>query len=190
MDLYREAVISDNIEFFNSTLKDLAPRHFFTDAVRCAEINPPLAIAGVTCLLCGIEGSLRFSVQEKLDKFEHPETADLDEGNNLNNILLRKSLGLGFDIESLSFPTERGRMKEIVSTNKPPSGIVLWRNEFAHGRAYRSAEEIGGTVFSDSIMMAPAFRELLDLSYNFSMELAKFRGTVEFPKRPVNPLSL
>jgi hypothetical protein len=175
MNLDREIAIAANINFFEAALPSLAARHFFTEAVRCAEPQPMLSLAGITCLICGIEGALRFSLNEQEKDQKQDETQDLDGGDNLNNRLLRRAANLGFNIEVLAFPEEQGSMEQIVSKAKPGASLVEWRNEFAHGRAFRTAERIGEYVFSDSIMMGPAFRELFIISYKFSSELARFR---------------
>jgi hypothetical protein len=175
MNLDRKIAIAANINFFEAALPLLAARHFFTEAVRCAEPQPMLSLAGITCLICGIEGALRFSLNEQEKDQKQDETQDLDGGGNLNNCLLRRAANLGFNIEVLAFPEEQGSMKQIVSKAKPRASLVEWRNEFAHGRAFRTAERIGEYVFSDSIMMGPAFRELFIISYKFSSELARFR---------------
>jgi hypothetical protein len=176
-----------NIVFFEESLPGLAARHFFTDAVRCTQLNPPLYLAGLTCLICGMEGALRFSLNAKQGASLAYETDDLDGGPNFNIKLLRLASEQGFNVEVFAFPEEKGRMLEIIGNNEKP-GLVEWRNEFAHGRAYRTAESIGDSTYSDSIMMGRAFRDMLNLSYNFATELARFLEVERSPSPPQNPL--
>jgi hypothetical protein len=190
MSIKRASAIANSIKFFDTALGNLASRHFFAEAVRCVEYAPPLSLAGITCLICGIEGSLRFSVEEHCAQKNSPENVDLDNSLNFNNRLLQKASQLGFDIEVLAFAEEIGEMEKLVEVKKPPVGIVMWRNELAHGRAYRMAENFDQIVWSDPIMMVPAFREALDISYRYSRELAKFRGVDLSPDNPLNPLNL
>lgn len=189
MNLLRERAIVENIDFFENAFQSLAARHFFIEAARCAGPEPRLSLAGLTCLICGIEGALRFSLNERENQQKHDETHDLDGGDNFNNSLIRKAYKQVFDIEVFAFDEEKGRMKEIVASNKPPAGLVMWRNEFAHGRAYRTAEKIGNDVFSDAFMMQPVFSALFDLSYKFAHELAEFRGMHLSLGSPTNPFS-
>ncbi len=193
MNIQRADVINENLTFFETALQSLAARHFFLDAVRCKRPDPQLSLAGLTCLLCGIEGCLRFSISEKnAGKFQL-ETVDLDKVDNFNNDLLKEADQLGFDIEVFAFPEESKKMREIVTAQKVngqktiKAGIVEFRNEFSHGRAYRAAEKIGDFEFSDSLMLGPQFREMLEISYLFSRELARFRGfefSLESPRNP------
>lgn len=185
----RHIAIAENLVFFEKSLPGLAARHFFMDAVRCAEINPPLSLAGLTCLICGMEGALRFSLNSKKATSLANETDDLDGGHNFNIDLLRQASKQGFNIEVFAFPEEKGKMLKIIE-NKEKPGLVEWRNELAHGRAYRTAENIGDSTYSESIMMGPAFREMLNLSYEFATELARFLGVEPRPLPPPNPLDL
>ncbi|WP_323035016.1 hypothetical protein [Pararhodobacter sp.] len=190
MNIKRARVISENITFFNTALENLAARHFFTEAVRCVEYDPPLSLAGITCLICGIEGSLRFSVEEHCTQKKSSETIDLDSSLNFNNRLLQKAAQLGFNIEVLAFHEEVGKMAKLVEVKKPPVGIVMWRNELTHGRAYRAAANFGQSDWSDPIMLEPAFKEMLDISYRYSQELAKFRGVELSPDNDLNPFGI
>ena len=118
------------------------------------------------------------------------ELHDLDGGINFKNELLRDAASQGFNIEVFAFPEEKGRMGKIVSGNKPRAGLVEWRNEFAHGRAHRTATMIGDYVYSEPIMMAPAFRDMFNVSYEFSSELARFREIELDRSPPQNPLDV
>ena len=192
MDLTKEFNIANNLEFFEKCLGGIAARHLFLDAIRCAEASPPLNAAGITSILCGIEGSLRYCIQETENS---TELDDLDEVSNLNHPLLKMASDRGFDIETLAFPCESGSMKQLASSKphrkKPQSycGIVLWRNEFAHGRLFRSAFRAGHEIFSGTYTLAPAFKELIDISYRFSEEVLRFRRASSAPARPQNPLA-
>ncbi|NHQ73717.1 hypothetical protein HAT86_04450 [Roseovarius gahaiensis] len=192
MDLAKEIAIAKNLEFFEQCLGGVAARHLFLDAIRCAEANPPLSAAGITSILCGIEGSLRYCIQETENS---TELDDLDKGPNLNHPLLKKANDRGFDIETLAFPCESGSMEQLASSKPNPKnpqsycGIVLWRNEFAHGQLFRSAFMAGDEIFSDTYTLAPAFKELITISYRFSEEVLRFRRASNAPARPLNPLA-
>lgn len=184
----RHHAIAKNTEFFEKALSGLAARHFFTEAVQCAAPNPPLSLAGLTCLICGIEGALRFSLNAQKSDGPLNATCDLDGGPNFNRTLLLSAAEQGFNIEVFAFPEEKGRMRDIVSNPEEQPGLVKWRNEFAHGRAYRAAEKIGGYIYSDSIMMGPAFRDMLNISYKFASEIARFMEIESDMLSPQNPL--
>lgn len=188
IDMDREILISKNIVFFESHLTGMASRHFFVEAVRCSKPQPAFFLAGVTCLLHGIEGALSHAIYEvgKQAKLSEDHAMDRGEHKNLNNQTLRRALDLGFDIETLAFPEEQGHMRKRVKHNDPV-GIVQFRNEFSHGKTFRATEKIGNALISDTSLLAPHFRELLTLSYRFVLELERFMGRdcrVSVPENP------
>lgn len=188
IDIDREILISENIAFFESHLSGMASRHFFVEAVRCSK-PPSLFLAGLTCLLHGIEGALSHAVYEvgQHAKLSEDHAMDRGEHKNLTNQTLRRALDLGFDIETLAFRQEQGQMSKRVKDNKPV-GIVQFRNEFSHGKTFRATEKIGDTLISHPFLLAPHFRDLLTLSYRFVCEVERFMGRdcgVSVPENPV-----
>ncbi|MBU2991658.1 hypothetical protein Q4555_16020 [Octadecabacter sp. 1_MG-2023] len=177
IDLEREIKISENLEFFEQSLGGMVARHYFTEAVRCAVPQPALFLAGISCLLHGIEGTLSQAIYESTNSSKQSEDdQDKSKHRNLNNKALKFDSEKGFNLEVLAFPEEVGQMKKLVSKNEPV-GIVEFRNEFSHGKAYRATETMGKIIISDRVLLAPIFKALLALSYEFVGELARFRGT-------------
>lgn len=175
VDLEREKLIVENLQFFERSLKGMVARHYFAEAVRCAEPQPRLCLAGISCLLHGIEGALSQAIYESTNASTQSEDdQDPSKHRNLNNKALKIASKEGFDIEVLAFPEEAGQMKKLVIGNDPV-GIVQFRNEFSHGKAYRATETIGSVLISDPFLVAPIFKDLLSLSYDFVQELARFR---------------
>lgn len=189
IDLDREILISQNLRFFESSLNGIAARQFFIEAVRCSEPQPGFFLAGVTCLLHGIEGALSNAINEVENNSNLPEDHPMDRGEhkNLKNWTLKRASKLGFNVEALAFPDERGKMKERVVDNNHPVGIVQFRNEFSHGIAYRATENFGGVLISDPVLLAPHFKDLLTLSYGFVIEVDRFRGRDFNLPVPQNP---
>jgi hypothetical protein len=187
-DFEREKVIAENLQFFERLLSGMVARHYFTEAVRCAEPQPALCLAGVSCLLHGIEGSLSQVIYESgASSAQSEDDRDKSKHRNLNNRALKSAAEKGFNIEVLAFPEESGQMNKLVTGNDPV-GIVLFRNEFSHGRAYRATETAGTVLISETFLLSPIFRDLLTLSYDFVAELARFRGTSIELRAPKNPL--
>lgn len=187
VDLEREKLIVENFQFFELSLKGIVARHYFTEAVRCAELQPVLFLAGISCLLHGIEGALSQAIYESTSSSKQSEDdQDGSKHKNLNNKVLKIASKQGFNIEVFAFPEEVGQMKELVIGNDPV-GIVKFRNEFSHGKAYRATETIGSTLISDTFLLAPIFKDLLTLSYDFVQELARFRDPCFALAVPKNP---
>lgn len=188
IDIDQEILVAKNMSFFESHLIGMASRHFFVEAVRCTKPQPAFFLAGVTCLLHGIEGTLSHAIYEVGEQAKMSEDHAMDRGEhkNLNNHTLKRALDLGFDIETLAFPEEQGHMSKRVKHNDPV-GIVQFRNEFSHGKTFRATETIGDALVSDTFLLAPHFRELLTLSYRFVVEVERFMGRdcgVSMPKNP------
>jgi len=112
----------------------------------------------------------------------------MDRGvhQNLKNWTLKEASRHGFNIEVLAFSEERGQMLDRVKLNDPV-GIVQFRNEFSHGKAYRATEKIGETIISDTFLLAQHFNELITLSYAFAAEVSRFRGLGVAQNIPRNP---
>lgn len=184
MDLERETIIAENLLFFEAALPSVAARHFFLEAVRCSEPTPVLSLAGVVCLLHGIEGALGQVVYEKHKNTKASEDDPL-EGKNikLTNKLLKSASQLGFDIETLAFPDEKGKMIDVVKRNEPV-GIVCFRNEFSHGKAARLAQKLGNTTYSDTLMLKRHFLALLMFLFHLQekwrgLERLRFREIIQ-----------
>ncbi|TNF18928.1 MAG: hypothetical protein EP318_16715 [Rhodobacteraceae bacterium] len=188
IDIEREILISENLSFFESHLTGMASRHFFVEAVRCSKPQPAFFLAGVTCLLHGIEGALSQATYEVGEQAKLSEDHAMDRGEhkNLSNQTLRRALSLGFDIETLAFTEEQGHMRKRVKQNDPV-GIVQLRNEFSHGKAFRATETIGHELISDTFLLAEDFKALLTLSYGFVVEVERFMGRDCGVSMPVNP---
>ncbi|MCH2096340.1 MAG: hypothetical protein MK160_14695 [Rhodobacteraceae bacterium] len=177
IDIERDELIAKNLLFFESRLADMASRHFFTEAVRCSEPQPALFLAGITCLRHGTEGALSHAIYEVGAKAQFPEDHPMDRGehSNLKNRTLKRALALGFDIETLAFPEEQGHMKKYVK-GSDPVGIVQYRNELSHGKAFRATERFGSELISSPALLGLHFKELLTLCYGFVVEIEKFMG--------------
>lgn len=188
IDIRRKVIISENLSFFENHLAGMASRHFFVEAVRCSEPQPAFYLAGVTCLLHGIEGALSQAIYEVREQAKLSEDHAMDRGEhkNFNNQALRSALTLGFDIETLAFPDEQGEMRMRVKQNEPV-GIVQFRNEFSHGKVFRATETIGHELISDTVFLAPHFKDLLTLSYGFVVEVERFMGHDCGVSTPDNP---
>ena len=189
IDLEREMLISENLSYFENSLVGFSARHFFIEAMMCTKPQPALFLAGLTCLIHGIEGALNSAIYEIQTGTKIREDHPMDAGNhkNLNNKTLRIADKEGFNVEVLAFPEEKGTMTKKIHDNNHDVGIVHFRNEFSHGKAYRATENFGSILVSDSFLLAPHFRELLTLSYAFVEEIDRFRGeglTRPFPRNP------
>lgn len=191
VDLEREEVVAKNLVFFEQSLAGIASRHFFLEAIRCAEARPGVYLAGISCILHGIEGTLSYAIYEAKQKTSLSEDHPMNTGEHskLNNRTLKEAAKLGFNIEVLAFPEEKGRMLQCLHSNDAV-GIVLFRNEFSHGKAHRATEKVGSHLISDTFLLAPNFRYLISTSYDFVAETVRFRGNGAVPKIPTNPLDL
>lgn len=189
IDLEREMLIAENLSYFENSLVGIAARHFFIEAVMCAKPQPALFLAGLTCLIHGIEGALSSAIYEVQTSTKIREDHPMDAGNhkNLNNKTLRIANKEGFNVEVLAFPEEKGIMTEKIYDNSHDVGIVHFRNEFSHGKAYRATENFGSILVSDPFLLAQHFRELLTLSYDFVAEIDRFKGERLMRPLPRNP---
>lgn len=187
VDLEQKNLIVENLHFFEGSLEGMVARHYFMEAVRCIEPQPALFLAGVSCLLHGVEGTLSQAIYESTNwSTQTEDDQDRSKHRNLNNRALRTASEKGFNIEVLAFPEEAGQMKKLV-VGSDPVGIVQFRNEFSHGRAYRATETMGSVLISETFLLAPIFKELLTLSYEFVEEVARFRNASVGLAIPQNP---
>ena len=86
-------------------------------------------IPGITCLLAGIEASIRVTMHQ-LQDIQLPEADEL--GATLSNKLLRSANDVGLPIDNLAFPDEAD-FNDKLNTNRNHVAIVRTRHDLAHG---------------------------------------------------------
>ncbi|MCZ8088704.1 MAG: hypothetical protein O9247_01220 [Rhodobacteraceae bacterium] len=172
----------------------LAPSHFhwhFHQAYKALQSN--LFLPGVSGLLNGIEASIRTLICEVEGR-----PLDGDLGKVMSNRLLSEASGKGLDVSLLAFPNEHDFAEKLPSNQRQDAvRIVQERNDICHGnfrRYVRSDAEFG--EFFTPECVAPLAAQLLDISFVWALELARFRQTyglghaapIEETNPPGNPL--
>lgn len=132
-------------------------------------LESDLYLPGLSGLLNGIEASLRTLCSRVI---ERPLDGDL--GRVMSNPLLKEAKEIGLKIEKLAFPREENFL-EKVNRRKDPVQLVALRNDICHGNfnAYNRNLPGIGELFTPECL-GPVAAELLDVSYNWALEVSGY----------------
>lgn len=173
---------SDN-SFFVRVLSPSAFHWHFQQAHKAFQQG--LTLPGISCLLNGIEASIRVTLTEL-------NGGDLtgDQGRMMSNALLLHARSNGLPIELLKLGESDFEDRLNNGGSRRPVKLVRWRNALCHGNIadfWGDAGEEGGVFFTPECLNKPA-EMLVEASIDWAMELAEFRHIREIGAKPPRDL--
>lgn len=172
-------------------LGTLAPTPFHWHFQQASDaLQAGFFLPGLSGLLNGIEASLR-TVCCQMKKIP----LDGDLGRVMSNPLLKEASEHGLKVETLAFPNETDFLNQITRP-RDHVALVSLRNDICHGNFQAYGKNLPGIGdFFTPECLGPISATLLDVSYDWALELARFmeeqgwKNTKETLDRPNNPLA-
>jgi hypothetical protein len=150
---------------------------FFVQGLQA--IRAGLYLPGVSCLLNGIEASLRVTITQASGRaldIEGPSPYQV-----LSNNLLLTAQALGMPVHLLAFPSENDFQAKLATT-KPDRidvEIVRNRNNICHGNVFEFIDrELEGTALFTPECLRDLAQTLLNISYAWVDGLGAFRRSL------------
>lgn len=154
-------------------LRAFAPSPFHWHFHQAYEaLQKDLFLPGASGLLNGIEASIRTTLCELEGR-----PLDGDQGTVMSNRLLREAQDKGINTSVLAFPDEDDFAEKVASNRREDAvRLVRVRNDICHGnfQGYVESHPEMGTYFTPECL-APLSARLLEISFVWTRELAKFK---------------